>query len=65
MMSSKKRPKTKLRDDDTIVTVDSRTWYIRDYMIFNSEKLGFVCDCRDFLFGNSNCKHIQRIKAIN
>lgn len=60
----KKRPKTKLRSDDEIVRVDSKTWYIRDYMIYNSDRLGFVCDCKAFMFDDTKpCKHIERIKS--
>ena len=61
----KKRPKTKLRIDDEIVKVDSKTFYIKDYMIYNSDRIGWCCDCKDFMFGNSNCKHIQRVKGLS
>ena len=59
----KKHPKTKLRTDDEIVRVDSRTFYIKDYMIYRSENIGWTCDCKAFLFNDKeDCNHIQRIK---
>ena len=63
----KKRPKTKLRTDDEIVKVDARTFYIRDYMIYNSSNIGWTCDCMDFVYNlednkGKECKHIVRVK---
>ena len=66
MSVEKRKHKTRLKEykDDEIHKEDERTFYIKDYMIYNSERMGWTCDCKDFMFGNSNCKHIQRVKAL-
>jgi len=58
-----KHKKTKLKNTDDIVKVDDKTWYIKNYMIFNSDRLGFVCDCKSFTFNiGEECKHIIAVK---
>jgi len=64
-MSSEK-PKHKIirtvKEGDLIRT-DERTWQTKNYMIYNSERLGFLCDCRAFMFNDKvPCKHILRVK---
>ena len=52
---------------EDITKVDDQSWYVRGsekepYLVFKSIHKGFLCDCMSFVMGNTNCKHIQRIK---
>ena len=69
MSEQKKQRKHKTRlkeykDDGEIHKEDDRTFYIGSYMIYNSDRIGWCCDCKDFMFGNPECKHIKRVKAL-
>lgn len=70
-MSSKTKHKLRRADkktEDEIIKIDCKTWQIKDYMIFNSDSAGWLCDCMAFVMniednGNTKeCKHILRIK---
>ena len=64
-MSEQKKVKHKIRREpknDDIVKIDDKTFQIKDYMIYNSDKLGFICDCKDWMFKNHECKHILAVK---
>jgi len=51
------------KNTDEIVNVDEKTWYIKNYMIFNSDRIGWTCDCKSFTFNvDDECKHILRVK---
>jgi hypothetical protein len=63
------------KSEDMITQVDQQTYYHKrskepdkdPYMIFNSNSLGWLCDCMSFTMniddkGKSNCKHIDAIK---
>ena len=67
-VQEKRKHKTRLKeykDDGEIHKEDDRTWYIGSYMIYNSQRLGFVCDCKAFMFDDTKpCKHILRVKAL-
>ena len=65
-MSQKPKHKIrqKARKDDDIVRSDTRTFFIRDYMIYHSQDDRWLCDCKAFVFNDKeDCKHIIRIKA--
>ncbi len=63
---NQKKPKhKKIRFNPKEMTrLDSRTFQYREYVIYNSERKGWICDCKDYMFGNINCKHIQAAKDL-
>ena len=67
MSVEKRKHKTRLKEykDDEIHKEDERTFYIGSYMIYNTDRLGFICDCKAFMFNDTEpCKHINRVKAL-
>jgi predicted nucleic acid-binding Zn finger protein len=73
MSTPTKKTKHKLRrkdpkTEDEIIKIDCKTYQIKDYMIFNSDSKGFLCDCMSFVMNiqdngtTKDCKHILRIK---
>ena len=61
----------KLKPTDEIIKRDDQTFYVpssdpekEPYMVFNSLSKGWLCDCLDFVMGNLNCKHIQRVRSL-
>ena len=64
-MEPKKKFKARLKEfkDDEIHKLDDKTFYIGEYMIYNSDRKGFLCDCKAFMFDDTqDCKHIIRVK---
>ena len=61
----KHKPRLKEYKDDEIHKEDDRTFYINEYMIYNSDSKGFLCDCMDFVMNINkdkyHCKHIKRV----
>ena len=65
MEEKKRKLKTRLKEfkDDEIHKIDDKTFYIKEYMIYNSDRLGFLCDCKAFMFNDTEpCKHIIRVQ---
>ena len=65
-MMEEKKPKHKIirtvKEGD-MIKVDERTFQTKDYMIFHSDRLGWLCDCKAFMFNDKEpCKHILRVK---
>ena len=67
MEEKKKKFKPRLKEfkDDEIHKLDDKTFYIKEYMIYNSERSGWLCDCKAFMFDDTKpCKHIIRVKSL-
>jgi len=70
-MMEEKKPKHKILrtvKEGDMIKVDERTYQTKDYMIYNSDRLGWLCDCKDFMFNSQKkkgyeCKHIKRAQA--
>ena len=68
MEEKKRKLKTRLKEfkDDEIHKIDDKTFYINSYMIYNSDRLGWLCDCKAFMFDDTkDCKHIIRVKGLS
>ena len=66
-MSDQKKKKLKVRlkefKDDEIHKIDDKTFYINSYMIYNSDRKGFLCDCMDATINvGKQCKHIKKVQ---
>jgi len=46
-----------------MIKVDARTFFKDEYLIYNSNRKGWVCDCRGFMF-TGDCKHIKEAKTL-
>jgi hypothetical protein len=66
----------KIRQGENMIEeVDAQTFYVKSsdpdkdpYMVFNSEKKSWLCDCMDFVMSltdtetNPKCKHIKMVQ---
>jgi len=46
-----------------MIKIDSKTFYKDNYMIYNSNRKSWVCDCEGFRY-TGDCKHIEEAKTL-
>ena len=80
MIEKKKKKVVSLKKirkgENMIEQIDSQTFYVKSsdpqkdpYMVFNSDKKSWLCDCMDFVMSltdtetNPECKHIKMCKT--
>jgi len=55
--------------DYQVTKIDNVSWYVNDYLVWNSRKDGWRCECMDFLMKvicqkvEESCKHIDLVKS--
>jgi len=47
-----------------MIKIDSKTFYKDNYMIYNSNRKSWVCDCEGFRY-TGDCKHILQAKEFD